>query len=74
MNNFKNCLNIESSFPEDNLFIPRKGEISLEICESSGILKLKFLNKHCFFDSKIDIKVIEKKVKNLDFMKFIILK
>jgi hypothetical protein len=62
MNNYKNCLKIESTFPEDDLLIPQKGEISLEINENSGILKLKFINKKHFFDSQIEHKVIEKKV------------
>ena len=38
MNNYKNCLKIESTFPEDDLLVPQKGEISLEINENNGIL------------------------------------
>ena len=57
MNDFKKCLRIESSIHEDNLMIPKKGEMSLEIKEQFGVLKLRFQKKSCLFDSAIEQKV-----------------
>ena len=54
---------MESSFIEDDLIIPKKGAVSLEINENFGLLKLRFLKTRGFFDSNIEQKLIERKVK-----------
>jgi hypothetical protein len=64
MNAFFKCLKIESSFIEDDLIIPKKGEVCLEIDEDSAALKLRFKAKKGLFDSAEELKTIERKVKN----------
>ena len=39
------CLKIESSFIEDDLVIPKRGEMCLTLDEQYATLKIKFKNK-----------------------------
>jgi hypothetical protein len=63
MNTFIKCVKIESSFTEDDLIIPTKGEISLEINNEIATLKIRFKSKKNIYDSEEDMKTIERQVK-----------
>jgi hypothetical protein len=67
MNDFKKCLKIESTFIEDKLIIPRKGECKIEIKDGCGELILRFKKDLKYFDSVDELILIHHKVFNKKF-------
>ena len=62
MNEYMKCYKIESSFGEDNLIIPKAGEVLLLIVEYYALVKIKFLSCDYLFDKQIEEKCIERNV------------
>lgn len=61
MTEFIKCLRIESSFIEDDLIVPKKGYLKLEITDSATII-LKIKTSKGLIDSKKEQKTIKRKV------------
>ena len=63
--NFKLAKLIESSFIEDNLIIPKKGECKLELAENFAILFLKIKEEKKLFEDEEKEQIITHNVNKM---------
>jgi hypothetical protein len=62
MNDFKNCVKIESSFRDDGLIIPRKGQCKIELKDGFADITVKFRKDKLYFNEKIEQATLKHKV------------
>ena len=69
MTEYSKCINIVSSFVEDDLTIPKSGECKLQVDDSGTSLLLKVKNTKYFYNQTIEEKIIKHKVGELKLRK-----